>query len=154
VSCILPLTLAIIDGMLIKVGDQKYILPTLSVRQSLRPLASQIHAIAGKGEVVSVMDKLLPLIRLKELFNLKKGSDDPTNALVIVVENDGTDVCLMVDELIGKQEVVIKNLGRLLGDIRGIAGCAILGDGTVGLILDASDIVSETGGQFLIEKAV
>lgn len=147
ISCILPLTLAIIDGMLIKIGNQKYILPTLSVKQSLRPKASQIHTVAGKGEVVSVMNKLLPLIRLKKLFGLDEGIDEPTEALIIVVENNGVESCLMVDDLIGKQEVVIKNLHKLLKSARNFAGCAILGDGTVGLILDISSITENLKNQ-------
>ena len=147
VSCILPLTLAIIDGMLIKIGDQRYILPTLSVKQSLRPLVSQIHTIAGKGEVISVMNKLLPLIRLKELFGLDEGTDDPTEAMAIVVENDKIEACLMADELMGKQEVVIKNLSKMLKNVRNFAGCAILGDGTIGLILDISKIIERLKAQ-------
>jgi len=137
----LPLTLAIIDGLIARVGDQRYIFPTLSVCESFRPTADMISTIGGKGEVVKVRDKLRPLLRLYDYFKIQPRSTNPTESLLIVVESANQQRCVMVDELIGKQEVVIKSLDERFKTNRALAGAAILGDGKVGLILDPSALV-------------
>ena len=138
----LPLTLAIIDGLIVKVGEERYILPTLSVRESFRPEAGMITRVQGRGEVVKVRDRLIPLLRLHELFGIKPKSNDVTGGIVIVIQS-GTKVrCLLVDSLLHKQEVVIKNLNDMMvHKNRALAGAAILGDGRVGLILDMNALV-------------
>lgn len=137
----LPLTLAIIDGLIISVAGQRYILPTLSVRESFRPTAAMLSSVHERGEMVNVRGRLLPLLRLGALFDPAGPATDPTQALVVVVESDHQQRCLLVDQLIGKQEVVIKSLGETFKRNPALAGAAILGDGRVGLILDVGALV-------------
>jgi two-component system chemotaxis sensor kinase CheA len=132
----LPLTLAIIDGLVVGVGKQRYIVPIFAVREMLKPAEDAISTVQGKQEMAMVRGALLPVIRLHQRFNLKPRFDQPWESLLIVSESGGRQFCLMVDELIGKQEVVIKSLGETMQNIPGVAGGAILGDGRVGLILD------------------
>jgi two-component system chemotaxis sensor kinase CheA len=136
----LPLTLAIIDGIIIKVADQRYILPTIAVQESLRPERTHYTTVAGKGEMIRIRDNLLPLVRLHEIFHLPSEEKDPWEALVVVAESEGKRKCLLVDELMDKQEVVIKSLGESFRKLKGISGGAIMGDGSVGLILDIPGI--------------
>jgi two-component system chemotaxis sensor kinase CheA len=138
----LPLTLAIIDGLIVKVGDERYILPTLSVRESFRPTRELVSRVQNRAEVVCVRGRLLPLVRLHEYFGLKPASTNPADGIIIVVESGAKLVCLLVDSLLHKQEVVIKSLSDLMErKSRALAGAAILGDGRVGLILDVSALV-------------
>ena len=132
----LPLTLAIIDGLVVTVGRQRYIVPLFAVREMFRPAAESMFTVQNRQEMAMVRRKLLPVVRLYRRFGLAPRTEDPCQALLIVAETDGQPFCLMVDDLIGKQEVVIKSLGEGLGNVPGIAGGAILGDGRVGLILD------------------
>jgi len=142
----LPLTLAIIDGMVLRVGEERCILPTLSIQEALKPSREQCFTVTGKGEMIKVRDELLPLVRLHTLFGLPDGRP-PWEALVIVAESEGRKKCLLADEVLGKQEVVIKSLGEAFGAVKGVAGGAIMGDGRVGLILDVAGIfkLSEEG---------
>jgi two-component system, chemotaxis family, sensor kinase CheA len=137
----LPLTLAVLDGLIVGVGRERFVMPTTGVRESLRPLPSQVHNVHGSPRMVQVRDSLLPLVSLGELFSLPHESD-PCKATVVVIEDAGARVGLIVDGLLGKQEVVIKSLGETFANVKGIAGGAILGDGRIGLILDAHGIVS------------
>jgi two-component system chemotaxis sensor kinase CheA len=136
----LPLTLAVLDGLIVGVGRERFVMPTTGVRESLRPLPAHVHNVQGSPRMVQVRDSLLPLVSLGELFGLPHESD-PCKATVVVVEDAGSRVGLIVDALLGKQEVVIKTLGETFANVRGIAGGAILGDGRIGLILDAHGIV-------------
>ncbi len=136
----LPLTLAIIDGLVVAVGTQRYIVPLFAVREMLRPAPGMISTVENSREMAMVRGRLLPVIRLYKRFDVTPRSEDPAQSLLIVAENGEKPFCLMVDELVGKQEVVIKNLGEILKKIRGVAGGAILGDGRVGLILDMDGI--------------
>ena len=136
----LPLTLAIIDGLVVGVGVHRYIVPIFSVTEMFRPTAAMLSTIENRREMVMVRGKLLPMIRLHTRFGVEPRSTDPTLSLVIVAESEGKRFCLMVDEFIGKQEVVIKNLGSWFRTIPGVAGGAILGDGRVGLILEMGGI--------------
>ncbi len=137
----LPLTLAVIDGLIVRVGAQRYIIPITSIEQSIRPTAAQLSSVHGRGELCMVRDRLLPIIRLHQLFKVEPKNTDPTHALVVIVQ-DGPDLCcLLVDELVGQQQVVIKSVGKEIGELPGIAGCAILGDGNVSLILDIGGII-------------
>ena len=136
----LPLTMAITDGMLVKVGSQRYILPTIDINMSFRPGGEELSTIVGRGETVLFQGKVMPIFRLGRVFNIKDAIEDPTKALLIIV-GDGEQRCaLLVDELVGQQQVVAKSLGEGIGKIQGISGGAILGDGHVGLILDPQGI--------------
>ena len=137
----LPLTLAIIDGLIINIGAQRFILPTLSVRESFRPTLEMISTVHERGEMVNVRGRLYPLLRLYEAFNITPHSKKIEEGIVIVIEA-GQDVrCVLVDQLVGKQEVVIKSLGETFKANPAVAGAAIMGDGRVGLILDVNTLV-------------
>jgi len=140
-TIVLPLTLAIIDGMLVGVGDDRYIIPTLSVRESFRPRPGMVSTVHERGEVVSVRGRLTPLLRLGQHLGTPCRAVDPTDGIIVVVESGDAARGLLVDELIGKQEVVIKNLGETFRKQDLLAGAAILGDGRVGLILDVDTLV-------------
>jgi len=124
----LPLTLAIIDGLVVGVGDQRYIVPIFAVREMLQPAEEAISTIHGRQEMALVRGSLLPVIRLHQRFHVKPRHQQPWESLLIVAESGTKLFCLMVDELIGKQEVVIKSLGESMAHIAGVAGGAILGD--------------------------
>lgn len=143
----LPLTLAIIDGLVVGVGGHRYIVPIYAVREMLRPSADQVTRVENRGETVLVRERLLPLVRLHRVFGVEPRSAEPSESLLIVAEAEEKLFCLMVDDLIGKQEVVIKSLGESFGTVPGIAGAAILGDGRVGLILDLAGIYFRQGAQ-------
>ncbi len=137
----MPLTLAIIEGLLVAVGDQRYVVPTLAVRESLRPLPGDVTTVQGRGELVNVRGKLVPLLRLGPHFGVTTRVADAASGIVVVVEAGQECRGLLVDDLLGKQEVVIKSLGETFAGRRGFAGAAILGDGRVGLILDTNALV-------------
>jgi two-component system chemotaxis sensor kinase CheA len=136
----LPLTLAIIEGLVVVVGEQRYIVPIFSVREMFRPTPEMLSTIHGKGEMVMVRGGLLPIVRLHRRFDMEPRSTELTDGTLIVAESQGRQFCVFVDDLVGKQEVVIKSLGQRFKNVVGIAGCAILGDGRVGLILDIDGI--------------
>jgi two-component system chemotaxis sensor kinase CheA len=144
----LPLTLAIIDGLLVGVGDQRFILPTLSVRESFRPTPAMISTVHQRGEMVNVRGRLCPLLRLHRHFDIAPQTEDPAQAIIIVLESNHELRCLMVDQLLGKQEVVIKSLGETFKASHALAGAAILGDGRVGLILDVNNLIHLGNGTF------
>jgi two-component system chemotaxis sensor kinase CheA len=136
----LPLTLAMIDGLVVGVGRYRYVVPIFAVREILRPSREQIFTIEERNETILVRGRLMPLVRLHERFGVEPRIHDPAEAVVIVAEFQGRQFGLMVDELAGKQEVVIKGLGETLKNVAGVAGGAILGDGRVGLILDMAGV--------------
>jgi two-component system, chemotaxis family, sensor kinase CheA len=136
----IPLTLAIMDGIVICIGEERYVIPTVFIREVIRPQQDHLFTIHKKGEVIQVRENLLPLIRLYRLLGCIPRKKDPWEALVVVVETESCQKGLMVDDLIGKQEVVIKSLGENLKSVKGVAGATILGDGRVGLILDIHGI--------------
>jgi two-component system chemotaxis sensor kinase CheA len=136
----LPLTLAIIDGLVIVVGEHRYIIPVFSVREMFRPTREMLFTVQGREEMILMRGELLPLVRLHSRFAIEPRTTDPCAGLLVVAESGGKQFCLLVDELIGRQEIVIKSLGDIFQDCTGLAGCAILGDGRVGLILDMPGI--------------
>jgi two-component system chemotaxis sensor kinase CheA len=138
----LPLTMAIIDGMVVSAGAERYIIPALSVVRSLRPEPSSIWTILEGGEVLSLDGDLLPLIPLGTTFAVKGAQADPTQAIAVVVESEGKRAAVLVDDLLGKQQIVVKSLGKAFGHIQGISGGAIMPDGRVGLILDVSGLLA------------
>jgi two-component system chemotaxis sensor kinase CheA len=143
----LPLTLAIIDGMVVEVGDERFILPTISVAESLRPSQEDYNTVQGRGEMIMIRGNLLPLVRLHDIVRVEPTERNPWDALVVVVEHHGQMRCLLVDRLIGRQEVVIKSLGEGLKGVKVVAGGAIMGDGRVGLILDVEGVFRSHEGK-------
>ena len=137
----LPLTLAIIDGMIVRVGSGRYVLPTLSIEHSFRPRAEDVHLIAGRGECVRARGEVLPVLRLRELFAQRDGHEALEDGILIVVEVDGRRSSLFVDEIVGQQQVVIKSLGMPRAQVAGLSGGAIMTDGRVALILDVGALV-------------
>ena len=137
----LPLTLAIIEGMTIRVGHETYILPMLSIVESIQPKADRVKTIVGKGEVMNVRGTYHPMMRLYEVFGLEPEHKDPTKAILMILETEGERVAVMVDEILGQQQVVIKSMEQNFRKVDGIAGATILGDGTVGFILDVRGLL-------------
>ncbi len=138
----LPLTMAIIDGMVIQVGTERFIVPTIALKESLRPKRDSYFTLQGKGEMVKVRDLLMPLVRLHTFFGEEPKYHNPWEGLLLVVNEGKKGYCLLADEIVGRQEVVIKSLGGMFRQLRGISGGAILGDGKVALIVDVKGIIS------------
>jgi two-component system chemotaxis sensor kinase CheA len=136
-----PLTLAITDGMLVRVGSERFIVPTLAIQMSFRPARSALCTVAGAGEAVLLRDELLPLVRLHGVFSLPNAVVDPADGVVMVVGEAPRRAALLVDEILGQQQVVVKSLGTGAALVRGISGGAVLGDGRVGLILDVAGLL-------------
>ena len=145
----LPLTLAVIDGMVVRVGQERYVLPTLSIVTSIRPTPATLSSVLDRGEMLDVQGQLLPLFRLSSLFGIDEAIEDATQALAVVVEDDGRRVCLLADELLGQQQIVIKSLGETMRGLLGLSGGAIMPDGLVGLILDVNGLVRLAEGNSL-----
>jgi len=144
-----PLTLAIIDALVVKHRSNRFILPLFTVREILKPRGQAIHTVEGRNEVALLRDRVVPVLRMESLIG-----EDPEgtssartteDSVLVVVESGTRRVALAVDEVVGKQEVVIKSLGEWMGRVRGVAGGAILGDGSVGIILDLDGLMGREG---------
>ena len=147
----LPLTLAIIDGMALRVNKETYIIPTGSIIRSIKPEPESLSTVLNKGEMLSLQGQLIPLFRLHKLFSIEHNDENQDKQLVVVVEDDNKrQAGLIIDELIGRQQIVIKTLGDAMRNIPGISGGAIMPNGQVGLILDVGGVVqlanSNNGG--------
>jgi two-component system, chemotaxis family, sensor kinase CheA len=142
----LPLTLAIIDGLVVGVGDERYIVPLFAIREIFRPKADTLWTIQERAEMALVRGSLTPVLRLCRKFGVKPASADANDGVLVLAEVESQRFCILVDEVIGKQEVVIKNLGETFRSVMGIAGGAILGDGRVGLILDLDRLFRDKNG--------
>lgn len=136
----IPLTLSIINGMILKLGDQRFVVPTTNILRSLSPDENQLTTLKDRGEVLNLRDEYISLCRLNRLFNLDVEDRAFTESLIVIVQGGGGKVGLQVDDILGQQEVVIKSLGLAFEELRGISGAAILGDGQVGLILDTQTL--------------
>ena len=136
----LPLTLAIIDGLVVEVGRNRYIIPLSVVREIFRPLPETLFSVENRDEMVLVREQLLPIVRLNQRLGVEARAESPSSGLLVVIESESKRFCLLVDDLVGKQEVVIKCLGETFKEVSGFSGCAVLGDGRVGLILDTDGI--------------
>lgn len=136
----LPLTLAIIDGMLVRIGDEKYVIPTTAIHRAFKPDKRQYFTLKKEGEFINERDQLIPIIHLNKMFNIKDSKEPVWNRLAVVVKHNDEYKAILVDELLGKDEYVIKNLGSGMESLMGFAGGAILSDGKVGLILDINGI--------------
>ena len=139
----LPLTLAIIDGMLVRVGNWTYIIPLLSIIESIQPDKNDVKTIEGRGEVVYIRDRYVTLLRTYDLFGIVPEHKNPWEGLIVIVESNGVYLGLLVDELIGQQQIVIKSIDSALTKSRAISGASILGDGRVSLIMDIHGLVGE-----------
>ena len=138
----LPLTLAIIEGMMIDVGNQIFTIPLLSVSESLRPVSTQIKKIKNKGELVEIRGEYIPMLRLHERLKIKPKYKEPTEGLVVVVKHANQKQCLLVDEIVDQGPVVIKSMEDNFIQVPGIAGATILGNGEVSFILDIASLVN------------
>ncbi len=137
----LPLTLAIMDGMSVGVGDECYILPLSSVVESFQVQAGMIKTIGGSGRVVEVRDEYMPVMDLERVFNVPRFDFEHVSNILVVVEAEGGRVALLVDELLGQQQVVVKNLESNYRKVEDVSGATIMGDGRVALILDVGSLV-------------
>ncbi len=137
----LPLTMAITDAMQVRVGPEHYLLPMVVIEQSFHPAPRTITTVTGRGECVMLRNELIPIVRLHRVFGVQGAGADPYGALLVAVEAEGERCALMVDELLSQQQVVVKSLGRSLGNVAGVSGGAILGTGRVGLILDVAGLI-------------
>ena len=140
----LPLTLAIMDGMSIGVGDECYILPLASVVESFQVAPGMIKTIGGSGRVVDVRDEYLPVVDLERVFDVPRTDVERGADIMVVVEAEGGRVALLVDELLGQQQVVVKNLESNYRKVQDVSGATIMGDGRVALILDTGSLVRRT----------
>lgn len=141
ISISLPLTLAILDGMSIRSGEEVYILPLSFVVESLQPAPADVRDIAGRGRVLKVRGEYLPLIPLHQMFDIEPRHREPSDGIVVILETEGKKAALFVDELVGQQQVVVKNLEANYRKVAGISGATIMGDGGVALILDVAALV-------------
>lgn len=137
----LPLTLAVLDGMVVAVGDETYLVPITVISESMRPPRDLIHHVVGRGDVLAIRGEYLPLIYLHRLFSVPDAQTDPSKGIVIVVDAEGIGrVGLVVDELLGQQQVVVKSIESNYENVLGISGATILGNGRVALILDVAGL--------------
>jgi two-component system chemotaxis sensor kinase CheA len=138
IRIVLPLTLAILDGMSVKVGPEIFILPLNFVMESLQPRRDDIRAVTGEGQVVLVRGEYLPLVELYRAFDVPDARLDPTQGIIVILQAEGRRFALLVDELVGQQQVVVKNLETNYRRIHGISAATIMGDGSVALIVDVA----------------
>jgi two-component system chemotaxis sensor kinase CheA len=141
---VLPLTLAILDGMSVKVGNEIFILPLNFVMESLQPRAEDIYTVANGERVVRVRGEYLPLVALHEVFNVEDAKQEPTQGIVTIMQTEGRRFAMLIDELVGQQQVVVKNLETNYRKVHGISAATILGDGSVALIVDVAALNRET----------
>ncbi|NKA10695.1 chemotaxis protein CheA [Ralstonia solanacearum] len=144
IRIVLPLTLAILDGMSVKTGDEVFILPLSCVAESLQPRPEDIKAVPGGGRLLKVRNEYLTLVPLYERFRITPSIADPSEGIVVILDSEGKKIALQIDELVGQQQVVVKNLETNYRKVSGISGATILGDGSVALIIDVSALMRET----------
>jgi two-component system chemotaxis sensor kinase CheA len=137
----LPLTLAVMDGLVVSVGEETYVVPIASIVESLRPLRADIHPLVGGGEVMAIRGAYIPLLKLGRHFGVDGATSDPARGIVVIVETDSAGrLGLVVDELVGQQQIVVKSLEANYGRVGGVSGATILGNGRVALILDVAGL--------------
>ena len=141
ISIKLPLTLAILDGMSVRVGKEVFILPLTCVVESLQPAAGAVRTIAGCGCVIAVRGDYLPVISLAEAFGMHGKADRPEQGILVILESEGKKSAILVDELVGQHQVVIKSMEANYRKVAGISGATIMGDGRVAMIVDIAHIV-------------
>jgi two-component system chemotaxis sensor kinase CheA len=141
----LPLTLAILDGQLISVGEQVYIFPLVSIVESIQTHDQMIHRVSGGCDVLRLRNEYIPIVKLWDVFNIKPKHETVENGLLVIVEGDNIKIAVLVDDLLGQQQVVIKSIRENYRPVHGVSGATILGDGTVSLILDISGLIKLAG---------
>jgi len=144
ISLRLPLTLAILDGMSLRVGEEVFILPLTRIIESMQPDSEQLKTVSGKGRVVHIRGEYLPLLPLYKVFNLEPRFTKPEEGILVVVESAEGKLALFVDELISQNQVVIKSLETHYRRVEGISGATIMGDGRVALIIDIEQLARMT----------
>jgi two-component system, chemotaxis family, sensor kinase CheA len=137
----LPLTLAILDGMSVSLGNSIYVVPLNLIVETLQPRAEDIKTVTGEGRMVHVRGEYLPIIALHSLFNQHTEITNPTDGVLVLIESEGKKSALFVDRLVGQQQVVIKSLETNYRKVPGVSGATIMGDGSVALILDVPAII-------------
>jgi len=140
----IPLTLAIIEGMLVRVGTARYIIPLLAILESFRPEPQHITTLPEGKEVVRVRNELYPVVRLHELYAVVPDYERLHEGILVILENQGERVCVFLDEVVGQIQTVIKGLPDYMGDVQGLSGCSIMGDGEVCLILDVGSLIKKS----------
>jgi two-component system chemotaxis sensor kinase CheA len=141
VTVSVPLTLAIVEGMTLRVGGETYVLPLAAVVESVPVTSDSVHRLPGRGETLRVRDEYLPVLRLAELFPPRSGTGTSDSGIAVILEADTQCAALVVDELLGQQQVVVKSLEANFRKVPGLAGATVMGDGSVALILDPSHLV-------------
>ncbi|MRT04125.1 chemotaxis protein CheA [Ewingella americana] len=154
IRILLPLTLAILDGMSVKVGEEVFILPLNAVMESLQPLAEDLHPLAGGERVLQVRGEYLPLVELYNVFDVTGAKTEATQAIVVILQSAGRRYALLVDQLIGQHQVVVKNLESNYRKVPGISAATILGDGSVALIVDVSALQALNRDKRAVDSAV
>jgi two-component system chemotaxis sensor kinase CheA len=137
----IPLTLAIIDGMIVQAGGNLYTIPVIAIKESFKIKQSAVTRTLDGLELVNIRGQLLPVIRVHELFNISNERANLESGTIIVAENEEKSICLFIDEVINQQQIVVKGLSNYIGNIKGVSGCTILGDGDISLILDIAGII-------------
>lgn len=137
----IPLTLAIVNSMVVRAGRETYVIPLMMIRESFRPVEGVVRTVVHQGEAILLRGEVIPLFRLGRLFDLPEAESDPLRAIVMVLEASGRRVGVMVDELLGQQQTVIKGLGEGLGHVDGLSGAGIMSDGRVALIIDVEGLI-------------
>ena len=142
----IPLTLAIMDGMKVTVGNSTYIIPTLAIRESLEPRLHEIITEPNGSEMIIIRGVCYPIIRLHQAFNVPEGEDDLKKGIMVLVDSEAGEACLFADKLLGEQQAVVKPMPlyvtKTIGRIKGISGCTIMGDGGIALILDVNNLLA------------
>lgn len=139
----IPLTLAIIDGMIIAVGISTYVLPTINIREAFRPEMNQVFEDPDGNEMILIRGECYPVVRLHKLFRVKPRVTEMSDGILVVVEDDNGGICLFADALVGEQQVVVKALPAYIKQIRGVAGCTLLGDGSISLIVEIGTLIND-----------
>lgn len=140
----IPLTLAIMDGMIVKIGNASYTIPTLNIREAFKPENNDVITDPDGHEIIMIRGECYPILRLHELYKIETSTVEISDGIIVVVESEGKHLCIFVDALVGEQQVVVKVLPKYIRNfkkIRGIAGCTLLGDGSISLILDIADLI-------------